>query len=392
MNARALTILALLLLWLAGCWYWYTCKIKGLCGGNKGTTHQSGISSNSSTESGPLVFNWSSAKPNTGKEFQQYQSTLMKSATDDNLLEITGWYTEQETNTSKLANLGLARAEEVKKLLSSKMDPSRIRITSKQVPTREHMRKDPFAGIEFKFMDKPAERSAVNRPIMFACNSAKPVTNAKFESYKNRVSGELKNDKKLLITGIYRESETNDTKYENLGIARAMEMKKVFTPKVKGSLIETSSRMLEGQSCPDGMFESVDIKMTALDGGQAPVVQQGKAKVQQIKDGVRIYFASNSTQKAVDASIDKYLAELANEMKAGSRKIQIVGHTDDRGEAAPNKALGMKRANQVRNILVKKGAPARLITVESKGEDAPIADNNTDAGRQQNRRVEILFK
>ncbi len=393
MNARALTILGLLLLWMGLCWYYYTCQIKGLCDGSRNaTTSSTSAISNSGSKQGPLSFNWSKEAPVTSKEFAKYKQDILSKATNDNILEISGWYTEQEANNTSFANLGLARAEKVKQLFKDKIDISRIRTTSKLVPTRDHMRKNSFEGIEFKFMDKQVTGNKADRPIMFACNSAEAVTNKKFLSYKNRVSGELKNDKKLVITGIYRDSETNNTKYENLGIARAEEMKKLFTPKVKGSLIETASRLLKGQPCPEGMFESVDIKMTALDGGKAPTVTQGKAKVQKIKDGVRIYFASNSTQKQVDPAIDKYLTELAADMKSTNKKIRIVGHTDNRGEAEPNKALGLKRANSVRNLLVKKGASARLISVDSKGETAPIADNETDNGRQQNRRVEILFK
>ncbi len=73
-------------------------------------------------------------------------------------------------------------------------------------------------------------------------------------------------------------------------------------------------------------------------------------------------------------------------------KILIEGHTDSYGSNAYNKKLSEKRAQAVFNILVSKYAvdSKRLETV-GYGEEKPLADNKTDAGREQNRRVEIII-
>jgi OOP family OmpA-OmpF porin len=69
--------------------------------------------------------------------------------------------------------------------------------------------------------------------------------------------------------------------------------------------------------------------------------------------------------------------------------IIIAGHTDGKGTDAYNLDLGRKRAQAVMDILVKNGAPASRLKVESFGKQRPIADNNTEEGRAQNRRVEF---
>jgi OOP family OmpA-OmpF porin len=71
-------------------------------------------------------------------------------------------------------------------------------------------------------------------------------------------------------------------------------------------------------------------------------------------------------------------------------KISIEGHTDGRGSVAYNQALSERRANAVKNWLVQNGVDANRLRAVGFGKSRPIADNNTDAGRFQNRRVELL--
>jgi OOP family OmpA-OmpF porin len=70
-------------------------------------------------------------------------------------------------------------------------------------------------------------------------------------------------------------------------------------------------------------------------------------------------------------------------------KIVVEGYTDNTGDAAFNQQLSEKRANSVKDEMVKNGVDASLITVIGHGENDPIADNSTRAGRAQNRRVTV---
>ena len=71
-------------------------------------------------------------------------------------------------------------------------------------------------------------------------------------------------------------------------------------------------------------------------------------------------------------------------------RLTIIGHTDSKGTDAYNMALGMRRAVAVRDKLIEFGLdPARVLSVESRGESEPIAPNDTAEGRFENRRIEF---
>lgn len=70
--------------------------------------------------------------------------------------------------------------------------------------------------------------------------------------------------------------------------------------------------------------------------------------------------------------------------------IRIVGHTDSTGSDAINNPLSVERAASTRNYLVDRGVAANRIAIDGRGSREPIADNNSDAGRARNRRVEIF--
>ncbi len=69
--------------------------------------------------------------------------------------------------------------------------------------------------------------------------------------------------------------------------------------------------------------------------------------------------------------------------------IRVEGHTDSKGSNEYNMDLSNRRANAVRNLLVQRGIAGSRIEVVGFGETMPVASNNTEAGRQKNRRVEI---
>ena len=71
-------------------------------------------------------------------------------------------------------------------------------------------------------------------------------------------------------------------------------------------------------------------------------------------------------------------------------RLTIIGHTDSKGTDAYNMALGMRRAIAVRDKLLEFGLdPSRILSVESRGESEPIAPNDTEQGRFENRRIEF---
>jgi len=86
------------------------------------------------------------------------------------------------------------------------------------------------------------------------------------------------------------------------------------------------------------------------------------------------------------------LDELATLMlKKPEWRLKISGHTDNQGKAATNLKLSEKRAKAVQSYLISKGVSADKFKTEWFGSKKPIADNKTEAGRQKNRRVEMLI-
>jgi OmpA-OmpF porin, OOP family len=71
--------------------------------------------------------------------------------------------------------------------------------------------------------------------------------------------------------------------------------------------------------------------------------------------------------------------------------VDVVGHTDSVGSQKYNQILGQKRANAVKNWLIKQGVESKRINASSKGETQPIASNKTKKGRAENRRAVIVI-
>lgn len=90
---------------------------------------------------------------------------------------------------------------------------------------------------------------------------------------------------------------------------------------------------------------------------------------------------------------DPLLDEVANVFKEHPEitKIEIQGHTDNKGTPALNEKLSQARAESVMKALVKRGIDAARMTAKGYGQNKPIATNDTDEGRQQNRRVQFVI-
>ncbi len=88
------------------------------------------------------------------------------------------------------------------------------------------------------------------------------------------------------------------------------------------------------------------------------------------------------------ANLDRVMAFM-NQYPA--RTAAIEGFTDSMGSDEFNQELSQRRADSVRNYLVGRGVGATRLTAAGRGESAPVADNDSAAGRQQNRRVEVVI-
>jgi OOP family OmpA-OmpF porin len=79
-------------------------------------------------------------------------------------------------------------------------------------------------------------------------------------------------------------------------------------------------------------------------------------------------------------------------MRCPTVNIEVAGHTDTDGEEASNQALSEKRAQAVVDYLVKAGLPASRFIPAGYGSTQPLAGNETEDGKAQNRRIEFMVK
>lgn len=88
-------------------------------------------------------------------------------------------------------------------------------------------------------------------------------------------------------------------------------------------------------------------------------------------------------------AIEEYRAEIGPELAEAYAGV-IVGHTDNTGDPQYNLDLSKRRAESVRDYLIETGTPPEKLRVVGRGEQDPVASNDTKEGRAQNRRVEII--
>ena len=86
------------------------------------------------------------------------------------------------------------------------------------------------------------------------------------------------------------------------------------------------------------------------------------------------------------------LKRIATFVSTYGYKVRLAGHTDNIGQPEANKALSQARAESVRRQLIAYGCSPEKISAFGYGDTQPVADNNTEEGRQQNRRVEITIQ
>lgn len=104
-----------------------------------------------------------------------------------------------------------------------------------------------------------------------------------------------------------------------------------------------------------------------------------------------ILFATDSF--AVRADLQRDLRTVASNLMAyPDTNVQVIGHTDNVGEALYNLELSQRRAASVAGILIDSGVASYRISTIGRGEDQPVASNLTPEGRAKNRRVEIIIE
>lgn len=124
--------------------------------------------------------------------------------------------------------------------------------------------------------------------------------------------------------------------------------------------------------------------------------EAGRAEVERVRDDLMKITLQNEVlfdfdRAEIKPAFAPTLDRLADVLRKYDRTVvTVVGHTDSLGSEAYNQRLSERRAQAVVDALAARGVPPARMSAAGRGESEPRADNATEAGRQLNRRVEIL--
>ncbi len=216
---------------------------------------------------------------------------------------------------------------------------------------------------------------------LFRWNADKPVPDDQFGAWKKAMLAKGGQGDTLTITGFYRTGETNG---EQLALARAAAIRDMLAPELPANRTRLAAKMVS-----DSLTETSDPMASASFSWSKMVLKNEDSAIIESDQDVILLFPFNSTEKDHDPKVDAYLKELCVKHKTLNTTFNVVGYTDDVGTDEENKALGLARAKSVAAILRSNGIAANRIATSSQGEANPVADNKTEEGRRQNRRVVI---
>jgi len=167
-----------------------------------------------------------------------------------------------------------------------------------------------------------------------------------------------------------------------------------------GTDVATNGCKIDADSDNDGIKDSIDKCMRTPEGtevanngcaSQEYVVNDGIEDISESKSEIeKLTIRFGYKYSELTAQSEKNVNKLVSYLKANpSININITGHTDSIASHKYNEKLSLTRANTIKGILVDKGISSNRMTTVGMGETNPIATNMYEAGRAQNRRIEI---
>ncbi|WP_332871386.1 OmpA family protein [Spirosoma rhododendri] len=276
----------------------------------------------------------------------------------------------------------------------------------------------------------------------FARSGATASTNALGASFSELATYLTNNpDRRLLVIGYYEADETKPADFENLGLARAENVRQYLVEQgVPQTSLTTQGQLLSlpdvrmalnpaGDSLVGGLAfafagadeaqpttatapqpASADSTRPATLPASAPAADTVQKKLPSatlttetelaaaekytsVFKPIDLYFKLNGSNYIQTPDTRRFFDEAARYLKTHKQKeLVLTGHTDNSGNDATNLRLSRSRANDVKKRLRSSGISASQIVVDAKGETAPKADNGTIAGRRANRRVTVVVR
>ncbi len=467
---RNLLAFIILLIWLAlGSWY-YTCKVKQLCYTTQTVqTVSPPIKVEEPKEEKVEILDPENLKKAyqsvfTAEDDLQFRKSQEEITYTDKLgnsldeiadflkkhpqtqLTITGYYTNNEENSSSFENLGIARAEKIKTLLKVKGEQLIASAEEKPDMFDENGLARGDEVIDFKYSEAYNELNETDVKSAFKA-LFKLQKNAVF--YRNgkeiNITPEMENpirdivfylnrnkDQGLKISVDYERSEDSELKDQNIGLLRSYNFKQklvrkdidpgrlVISSKPKTKVFDETNRSLPAsiqfnfifpdKSDEDKLAEIMlerDLERalsqhTALNDQDKENLQaQARSESGTTENGAAtsngeqpnqldIFFHFGSDQMKPSNDLPIYVQRLKEFLrKHPNMDVLITGHTCNIGHPDFNYQLGLKRADAAKKVLVKNGINELKLITDSKGLTMPAYENTTRMGRIKNRRVEI---
>jgi len=181
----------------------------------------------------------------------------------------------------------------------------------------------------------------------------------------------------LQITGLNSPQEQEGLDFD-LGLARAVELKKLLIDKLSEDRIEVFSdtisnfRLTENGLFPGITYEWIDNYIPT--------------------EPTNYFLINHDTKRVKTENFESIIEEVAQRLIDTGGKVIINGHTDASGDKELNFTIALRNAKDIRDELKTKGIDRKQIETTSRGEESPIADNETEQGRKDNRRIEIQIQ
>jgi len=150
--------------------------------------------------------------------------------------------------------------------------------------------------------------------------------------------------------------------------------------------VQTATNAISNVTLPGGI--NLSIPQGSINYNLAHYLADPAATVPRTFTFDHLNFDTGSAQLTPES--EKTVSDLSQVLKAyPNAEVQLTGHTDNTGSPEANQTLSVNRANAVKDILVRDGVAAERITTQGHGQDQPVATNETEQGRLQNRNAEL---
>lgn len=192
----------------------------------------------------------------------------------------------------------------------------------------------------------------------------------------------------MLLIGRYASDEKNNTAFVNLGIARAEALKGILL----GEKGNPQSIITDGV-LSDSLYFQADTLIGGIDVIFKRVAPQSEtsSNVDSSPD-LTLYFPYAKTDFSHSEEIDKKIDNAITYLKAHpNQQVTLTGYTDNKGSDELNLKLSARRAQNVQDFFVRRGLSPEQFKIVSQGKANPQGNNDTQKGRQENRRVVLSF-